>query len=84
MRGSAVHVVRLHLVLLPIRLAEIALDDRWKDPDWDAAGSAVLLLSEIAPGPVPSHPWRMLARLAAAGATGSLVTRAGTRRRSGR
>jgi hypothetical protein len=153
-------VVRLHLVLLPSRLAEIALDDHWKDPDWDAGetlvhlellttahgstgalrrarrrvlrrhddlgaqtvaldrldaailasreardrssvrarlasvlapttwavstgGSAVLLLSETTPGPVLSHPWRMLAGLAAAGATGSLVTRAGTRRRSG-
>lgn len=155
----AVLVWRVHYVLVPRCLAEIALDERWKDPDWDASealihldlvttaqgnmrvlararrrvewrdedlgrrtvalgrldaamlalresskrssvvtrlltiiaptswavgtgSSAVLLLSETTPGPVLAHPWRVLAGLVAAGATGSLVTRADARRRS--
>jgi len=156
----SVFVGRVRIVVLPRSLAEIALDERWKDPDWDASealihlelvttahgdprllvrarrrvqhrdddlgrrtvalgrldaamlalreapqhapaitrltgtlapttwavgtgSSAVLLLSETTPGPVLAHPWRVLAGLVAAGATGSLVTRAGARRRSG-
>lgn len=155
-----VFVWRLHYVLVPRCLADIALDERWKDPDWDASealihldlvtiahgntrvlararrrvqrrdedlgrrtvalgrldaamlalrgsskgssvvtrlltilaptswavgtgSSAVFLLSETTPGPVLAHPWRVLAGLVAAGATSSLVTRAGARRRSG-
>lgn len=157
----SVFVWRVHFVLVPRCLAEIALDERWKDPDWDASealihvdlvttaqgnirvlararrrvqrrdedlgrrtvalgrldaarlvlresstkgssvvtrlltmlaptswavgtgSSAVFLLSETTPGPVLAHPWRVLAGLVAAGATSSLVTRAGARRRSG-
>lgn len=155
----AVFVARVQFVLVPRSLASIALDARWKDPDWDASealvhlelvtiahgnprllararrrvqrrdddlgrrtvaldrldaatlalpqgpqrpsvinrltatlapttwavgtgGSAVLLLSETTPGPVLGHPWRVLAGLVAAGATSSLVTRAGARRRA--
>ena len=37
-------------------------------------GSALMLLSEVTPGPVMAQPWRTLAGLAAAGATGSLVS----------
>lgn len=156
----AVFVGRTHFVLVPRCLAKIALDERWKDADWDASealihlelitvahgsthmlararrrvqrhnedlgrrtvalgrldaatlalrkssndfsvvtrlltilaptswavgtgSSAVFLLSETTPGPVLAHPWRVLAGLVAAGATSSLVTRAGGRRRSG-
>jgi len=156
----AVFVARVHFVLVPRSLVQIALDQRWKDPDWDAGealihlelvtvahgstrvlararrrvqrcdddlgrqtvalgrldaamlalresskgssvvarlltilaptswavgtgSSAVFLLSETTPGPVLAHPWRVLAGLVAAGATSSLVTRAGARRRPG-
>ena len=152
----SVFIGRVQFVLLPRSLAKIALDERWKDPDWDdsealihldlvtiahgnprvlararrrvrrdedlgrrtvalgrldaamltlresserpsvvtrlltvlaptswavgTGGSAVFLLSETTPGPVLTHPWRVLAGLVAAGATSSLVTRAGARR----
>lgn len=155
----AVFVARTQIVVVPRQLATFALDERWKDPDWDAGealvhrqlvtaarrnarvlerarrrverqeedlgrrtvaidrldaamlavrgssdrrsvvrrltgtvvptswavgtgGSAVLLLSETTPGPVLNHPWRVLAGLVAAGATSSLVTRVGARRRA--
>jgi hypothetical protein len=47
-------------------------------------GSALVLLSEVTPGPVMAQPWRTLAGLAAAGATGSLVSLARYTGTSGR
>jgi hypothetical protein len=52
------------------RLATIVVPTSWAV---STGSSAVLLLSDITPGPVLGNPWRTLAGIAAASATGSLV-----------